>query len=175
MKKLLLLLIVAGLGTGSFAQDDHKKFQVGLTLGPTINSTKINTTKIVRNGVGGGFTVGLAANYLFTPNVGLAFGLQFDLENMKLNYGDPGNPTLGNVFYTYSDTRIIKFDEDDQLFDKGEHSDTLAFQLLTRKFKAKYITLPLFLKFQSNQIGKMIFYGKFGLRTSILAGVRMDD
>lgn len=174
MKKLLFLFAVSALTFGAQAQD-HKKFQVGLTLGPTINSVNTNTNKIERNGIGGGFTVGLASNYMFSPNIGLAFGLQFDLENLKLNYGDPGKPELGDVFYAFDDTRIIRFDEDDQNFDKGEFTDSSAFQLLTRKFRAKYITLPLFLKFQTNQIGKMIIYGKFGLRTSILAGVRMDD
>ena len=51
----------------------------------------------------------------------------------------------------------------------------MAFQVLTRKFRAKYVTIPLFLKFQTNMIGDFKYYGKMGLRTSFLAGVRMDD
>ncbi|MBN4072560.1 outer membrane beta-barrel protein [Crocinitomix catalasitica] len=173
MKKLLFLLIVFGLSFGTYAQD--KKFQVGLCFGPTINLTKIQTQKIQRAGAGGGFTIGLGANALFSQNIGLAFGIQFDLETFKINYGDLTSGFLGDVYYAFKDTDIKKFDEDDQNFDKGAFTDTTAFLLMTRKFRAKYITIPFFLKFQTNLIGKMIYYGKFGLRTSILAGVRMDD
>ena len=175
MKKLLLLSFVFGLSFTGLAQD--KKFQVGLTLGPTFNWTKTQTTKIERNGIGTGFTIGLGGNYMFNNNIGLASGVQFDLESFKINYGRDGSANLGDVFYAFQDTDIKKFDEDDQKIDGVADTDTAfnAFNLQTRKFRAKYITIPLFLKFQTNLIGKMKYYGKFGLRTSFLAGVRMDD
>ena len=47
--------------------------------------------------------------------------------------------------------------------------------MFERKYRAKYVTIPLFLKFQTNLIGQFKYYGKFGLRTSILAGARTDD
>ena len=56
-----------------------------------------------------------------------------------------------------------------------DFTDSSAFELGTRKFRSKYVTIPFFLKFQTNMIGSMKYYGKFGLRTSFLAGVRMDD
>ncbi len=175
MKKLLSLVLIAGIGLGAQAQD--KKFQVGLVLGPTFNWTKVQTTKIERNGIGTGFTIGVGGNYLFNDNIGLASGVQFDLESFKINYGGDLNSNLGQVFYAYTDTDIQKFDEDK---DGGngavkDFNDTTAFQLITRKFRAKYVTVPLFLKFQTNMIGSFKYYGKFGLRTSFLAGVRMDD
>lgn len=175
MKKLLSLVLIAGVGFGAYAQD--KKFQIGLTLGPTFNWTKIQTTKIERNGIGNGFTIGVGGNYLFNDNVGLASGIQFDLESFKLNYGSDINSALGDIFYAYSDTEIKKYDEDanDGQGTVEDFTDTTAFLLTTRKFRAKYVTIPIFLKFQTNMIGQFKYYGKFGLRTSILAGVRMDD
>ncbi|WP_070137625.1 outer membrane beta-barrel protein [Crocinitomix algicola] len=171
MKKLLSLILIAGLGLNANAQD--KKFQVGLVLGPTFNWTKIQTTKIERNGIGNGFTIGVGGNYLFNENIGLASGLQFDLESFQLNYGSDNNTAFNDVFYAYSDTDIHKYDDKDGIKDIPDSS--AAFLLHTRKFRAKYVTLPIFLKFQTNMIGQFKYYGKFGLRTSFLAGVRMDD
>jgi opacity protein-like surface antigen len=171
MKKLLSLLLIAGIGVGAQAQD--KKFQMGLVLGPTFNWTKIQTTKIERSGIGNGFTIGVGGNYLFNDNIGIASGIQFDLESFSINYGPPTNTALGDVFYAYTDTDIHKFDEESGRVE--DFSGTSAFLLQTRKFRAKYVTIPLFLKFQTNLIGPFKYYGKFGLRTSILAGIRMDD
>ena len=171
MKKLLSLVLMASIGFGASAQD--KKFQVGLVLGPTFNWTKIQTTKIERNGIGNGFTIGVGGNYMFNDNIGLASGIQFDLESFKLNYGSTTNAALGNIFYAYSDTDIQKYEEKDGVV--KDFTDTTAFMLATRKFRAKYVTIPLFLKFQTNFIGQFKYYGKFGMRTSILAGARTDD
>lgn len=170
MKKLLSLVFITGLIGGAHAQD--KKFQIGLVMGPTFNWTKVQTTKIQKNGIGNGFTIGVGGNYLFNENVGLASGIQFDLESFKLNYGSESSTALGDVYYAYKDTEIKQY-KDGKVEDAG--TDTLAFQLLTRKYRSKYVTIPIFLKFQTSMIGKFKYYGKFGMRTSFLASVRMDD
>jgi len=178
MKKLLSLLLISGIAIGAQAQD--KKFQIGLVLGPTFNWTKVQTQEIERNGIGGGFTIGVGGNYLFNENVGLAGGIQFDLESFKVNYGErvtASNPS-GTVFYGFNDTDIEKYKDGDDgygTFDKALSDTSNVLELLTRKYRAKYVTIPFFLKFQTNMIGKFKYYGKFGLRTSILAAVRMDD
>lgn len=172
MKKLLSLVLLTTFGIGAAAQD--KKFQIGLVLGPTFNWTKIQTNKIERQGIGNGFTIGIGGNYMFNENVGFASGIQFDLESFKINYGSDSNVALGDVFYAYDDTDIQKFDDKTSKID-GSFTDSTAFLLHERKYRAKYVTIPLFLKFQTNMIGQFKYYGKFGMRTSILAGVRMDD
>ncbi len=175
MKKLLFAVAVFGLGFSTQAQD--KKFQIGLCFGPTINALKVQTTKIQKMGTGAGFSLGLGFNFLFSENVGIASGIQFDLEKFDVRYGDPLSADLGYVYYGYLDTEIRKFDEDDNTVDGVDLADTAfdAFQVSTTTFRAKYITIPFFLKFQTNKIGKMIYYGKFGLRSSFLASVRTDD
>ncbi len=172
MKKLLSLILIFGITVGASAQD--KKFQIGLVLGPTFNWTKIQTTKIEKNGIGTGFTIGVGGNYMFNENVGIASGIQFDLESSKLNYGSSTNSSLGDIYYGYSDTDIEKF-KDGAIEEFANDTAATAYRLTTRKFRAKYITIPFFLKFQTNMIGKFKYYGKFGLRTSILAAIRMDD
>lgn len=171
MKKLLSLVLMASIGFGASAQD--KKFQVGLVLGPTFNWTKIQTTKIERNGIGNGFTIGVGGNYMFNDNIGFASGIQFDLESFKINYGSATNLALPDVYYAYTDTDIQRYDEKDGKV--KDFTDTTAFNLYERKFRAQYVTIPLFLKFQTNLIGQFKYYGKFGMRTSILAGARTDD
>ena len=172
MKKLLSLVLIAGIGFGASAQD--KKFQIGLVLGPTFSWTKIQTTKVERKGIGNGFTIGVGGNYMLNDNIGIASGIQFDLEAFELNYGSTTNSDLGTIFYAYNDTEIIKYNAEKGGVDE-EFTGTSAFLLASRKFRAKYVTIPIFLKFQTNMIGQFRYYGKFGLRTSILASIRMDD
>lgn len=169
MKKLLSLVFITGIALGSHAQD--KKFQIGLVMGTTFNWAKIQTTKIEKNGLGNDFIIGIGGNYMFNENVGLASGVQFDMGSFALNYGDDASTALGDVFYAYSDTDIKKY-KDGAV---EEFTDTTAFQLLSRNYRTKYITVPLFLKFQTSMIGKFKYYGKFGARFSFLGGVRMDD
>ena len=163
MKKLLSLLLISGIALGANAQD--KKFQIGLVTGGTFSWVKTQTSEIERNGIGGGFTVGIGGNYLFSDNVGIASGVQFVT----------GSPASGRVFYGFNDTEIYKYDDEGTNYFDGLTDTSNILELTTRKFKAKYVTIPFFLKFQTNMIGQFKYYGKFGLRTSILAGVRMDD
>jgi len=169
MKRLLSLTLIVGLAFGANAQD--KKIRAGLVTGFTVNSLKVQTTKIEKVGLGAGFTIGMAGDYNINDNIAISSGIQFDLESFKVNYGSSTNAKLGNVFYGYTDTDILTY-KDGAVKDA---TDTTAFELMTRKFRSKYVTIPLFLKFQTNMIGSFRYYGKFGLRTSILAGVRMDD
>mgnify|MGYP002620937517 CR=1 FL=1 len=174
MKKLLSLLLICGFTY--VAQGQDKKFQIGLVTGGTFNWVKVQTSEIERNGIGGGFSVGVGGNYLFNANVGLAAGVQFDIESFKINYGTAvtGSMPSGRVFYGYNDTEILKYDDDTDAIENLSDTSSVL-ELTTRKFRGKYVTIPFFLKFQTNKIGQFIYYGKFGLRTSILAGVRMDD
>lgn len=174
MKKLLSLLLIFGVGFSAQAQD--KKFQIGLVTGTAFSWVKIQTSEIERNGIGSGFVIGVGGNYLFNENIGLSSGVQFDIEGFKINYGTAvtGTTPSGRVFYGYNDTEILKYDDNTNSLENLTDTNKVL-ELTTRKFKAKYVTIPFFLKFQTNKIGQFIYYGKFGLRTSILAGVRMND
>ncbi len=166
MKRILSVLLIAGFTFGATAQD--KKFRGGLVTGFTLNSLSTNSTKIERQGTGGGFLIGMTGEYNVNQNIALNLGIEFNIESFKVNYGSTGDTKLSPVFYSYNDTEILHIDD-------ITNTDTVAFQVLTRKFRAKYVTIPLFLKFQTNMIGDFKYYGKMGLRTSFLAGVRMDD
>jgi len=165
MKRILSVLLIAGLTFGATAQD--KKIRGGLVTGFTINTLSTNSTKIERDGIGAGFVIGMTGEYNVNQNIAVSVGLEFNIESFKVNYGSEGVTKMSPVFYSYDDTDIKHIDD-------AKNEDD-AFQVLNRKFKAKYVTIPLFLKFQTNMIGDFRYYGKMGLRTSILAGIRMDD
>lgn len=170
MKKIFSLLLIVSISLSGISQD--KKLRAGLVLGSTTNWLKIQTTKIDKDGVGFGFTIGLAADYRINNNISFSSGLQFDLESFRVNYGsDDLTSKLGNVFYGYKDTDILRYKDGFV----SNSSDTSAFNLMNRKYSAKYVTIPLFLKFQTNMIGSFSYYGKFGARLGILAGSRMND
>ena len=169
MKKIFSIILIISVSLSSYAQD--KKLRAGLVTGMTTNWINVQTTKIERNGVGAGFTIGMVADYNINNNIAFSSGIQFDLESFRLNYGNPNNSNLGQIFYGYNDTEIFKYDNGIV----KDYSDSAAFEVLTRKFRGKYVTIPIFLKFQTNMIGSFSYYGKFGVRTSILTGVRMDD
>ena len=86
MKKLLPLILIAGFAFGANAQD--KKFQIGLVLGPTFNWTKIQTTKIERNGIGNGFTIGVGGNYMFNEKDEFGLSGWESLAKHSQNNGD---------------------------------------------------------------------------------------
>ena len=166
MKKVFSFILIACVYLTASGQD--KKLRAGLVTGTTFSWVKVQTNKIQRNGIGNGFTIGMAADYKINNNISLSTGIQFDLEAFKINYG---GEDLGHVFYGFNDTEIYKYKDGFVT----EYTDTVGFELMTRNFKAKYVTIPIFLKFQTNMIGAFSYYGKFGIRPSILAGVRMDD
>jgi len=166
MKRILSVLLIAGLTFGATAQD--KKIRGGLVTGFTINSLSVHSTKIEREGVGAGFVIGMTGEYNVNQNIAFSGSIEFNLESFKVNYGSiSGNTTLSPVFYSFNDTEILKSEDATQQEE--------AFRVIERKFRAKYVTIPLYMKFQTNMIGDFKYYGKMGLRTSVLAGIRMDD
>lgn len=166
MKKILSVLLITGLTFGASAQD--KKIRGGLVTGFTLNTLSTNSTKIERDGIGAGFVIGMTGEYNVNQNIAFSGGIEFNIESFSVNYGDvSGATTLRPVFYSYDDTEILDGDE--------AKTGSKSFQVLDRKFRAKYVTIPLYLKFQTNMIGDFKYYGKMGLRTRVLAGVRMDD
>ena len=169
MKKVFSFVLIACLGLSANAQ--QKKFRAGLVTGTTVSWLKVQTKKIERNGVGNGFTIGMAADYRINNNISVSSGVQFDLESFKINYGSTTNTDLSQVYYGFNDTEIYKYKNGFV----ADYTDSAAFELSTRNFKGKYITIPIFLKFQTNMIGAFSYYGKFGIRSSFLAGVRMND
>lgn len=159
MKKIILSLAIFGFAFGSQAQSD-KKVKAGLAYQFGMNFTKPGTNNITKNGVGVQNAIGL--NLLFKGNgsIGFATGLEFDFESYKY-------AMKPDTYYWFSD-KDVRYKEEGT-------SGASLFQLEERKYKNVYVTIPTMLSFETNPIGDFVYYGKFGLRTSVLIKSTSED
>lgn len=165
MKKIVYSLLLIGFAGAGFAQE-VKKVQAGLAYQLGFGFNKPTTKLMEKNGVGIQNTIGLQLNFNFTEKIGLATGLEFDFESMKYKTGDSA------VFYAFTDTEILKKEQ----YSAGSvPTGTQFYQLSNRKYNATYITIPTMLMFNMKPLGAFTPYGKFGARTSVVAGAKIQD
>ncbi|NRA10816.1 MAG: outer membrane beta-barrel protein [Crocinitomicaceae bacterium] len=162
MKRLLLSLSIIALSTSAFAQEAaDKKFQAGLVAGVGMNFMKMSTTKLSADGIGSDLTIGANMNFSFNESIGITTGIEIDFETLKYR------PSGDAVYYHFRDKAIIR--AVDVL-----PTDVL-YEVTTRKQKPIYISIPTMLIFRTKFIGYFRYFGKFGLRTSILGSNKITD
>jgi hypothetical protein len=169
MKKLLIVCVGLGFAIQGVAQDAaEKKVQAGIIIGTGMNFQRMGTKNMSTNGIGGDFNIGANLNFSLNDNIAFSTGLELDFSSTKFKataLNSNNNPV--NTYYRYSDTKILNKDESDP-------SNTL-FQLDERKQGATYLTIPTMLLFRTKYIGYFRYFGKFGLRNSILVGGKITD
>jgi hypothetical protein len=157
MKNLLLALMIIGFGCEAFAQDQavgpntRKKFKIGFNLSPSIDFFQANTEGINLDKIRTKFGYGLMAEYAFTNNYAITFGLEHKMAGASLD------------FSTDADVRYL------------DQSDKTEYRLLTRVHRLDYINIPITLKLMTNQIGYFTYFGQFGVDLSILASSQAKD
>ena len=163
-QRILLGLVFLGLMTNVSAQEAaDRKVQAGLVAGFGLNFQKMETKKLETNGVGTDFTIGTNVNYSFSETIGLTIGIEFDFGSMKYKAGPE------NVYYFYNDNTILTQEE------AKEDSNKEMFQMVTRKHKTTYLTIPTMALFRTKFIGYNRYFGKFGLRSSFLLSNKIYD
>lgn len=164
MKKLLILMTTSLFLGGVTAQDAaDKKVQAGLVLGSSINFTQPETNLISRASVGGGVHVGMSLDWHFLDNIALSTGLEFDFDRFRHSYNE-------SVYFEYRDREIHTYSD----VQDGKSTDGVML-LVERRYRNIYATVPLMLKFQTNYMGYMRYFGKFGMRNSFLMSSRVDN
>lgn len=162
MKKLLTLSLVAGLMFTANAQDaSDKKVLAGLTVGAAINLNDPQTNTLSSK-AGGDFVVGMALDWHFSKNIALATGLEFDFNRFRTTYNRA-------VYFDYRDKDILQYKD---FQSPNEDNNFLAAE---RQHKSIYMSVPIMLKFQTNFMGYMRYYGKFGVRNSFLLTTRTNN
>ena len=162
MKKLLTLSLIAGLLFSVNAQDASDKMVLaGLTLGGAIiiNDPQTNT---MNSKAGGDFIVGMALDWNFSKNIGLATGIEFDFNRFRTSYNQA-------IFLNYRDKDVLQFR------DYNDENTDNSFLVNERQHKSIYLSVPLMLKFQTNFMGYMRYYGKFGVRNSFMLTTRTSN
>lgn len=157
MKNLLLLLFCTVLALPSMAQDQavgpkmRKKFKIGFNLSPTVDFFQPNTDGVKLGAAKMKFGYGMMAEYAFTNNYALGFGLEHKMGGASLDFSESAN---------------VRYDS--QL-------DTNQYRLRNRLYRYDYVNIPITLKLMTNEIGYFTYFGQFGVDISILASAKARD
>ena len=169
MKKNLFIIVFIGFAFNSFCQKAaNKKIQAGIITGFGLNFTNPTTKYISRNGVGTDFSIGMNINYNYTSNIGFSSGVEFDFETIKLK-------TDSSLYYVYNDTEILTKSQYSNTTNIFSLTEGKVYKLNSRNEKPIYLTIPTMLLFRTDYIGFMRYFGKFGLRNSILLSNTIND
>jgi hypothetical protein len=142
--------------------DLDKKVHGGLVLGTGMLFTNFETNKINTNGLGSFVGLGFGANIGLSNNIGIYTGLEFHFERFGYK---PNNETF---FYDFSDKTILLKKEN------GEGAEG-NMRLMERRQNTVAANIPLMLLFRTNMMGYFRYFGKFGLRNSLLLRQRVTD
>lgn len=150
MKKTLLLIVGISLfsltsfaqgaaASGSNANGADKNFHFGLNITPGLYWVKANGTSNAANGSSFGFGYGVNLEFYFTQNYGFVTGLE--IASFGANYTNTNSWVPKNTQTTDSITA---------------HS-----------YKLQYLEIPLMLKFRTQPIGMIKYFGIVGLNPGI--------
>jgi hypothetical protein len=163
MKKLLIMLVATSMMAGINAQEAaDKKVLAGLTLGTGMNFNNPQTNAISSK-VGVDFIAGMSLDWHFAKNIGLSTGIEFDFNRFKHEFNVPAR-------FQYTDKEIVQRGKE-PIPNTGENS----FELDNRRYRNIYLTVPTMLRFQTNYMGYLRYFGKFGVRNSFLLTTRADN
>ena len=157
MKNLLLTWILLVFSTQLFAQDQavgpktRKKFKIGFNLSPSVDFFQPNTEGVDLDKAKMKFGYGMMAEYAFTNNYALGFGLEHKMAGASLDFGAD------------ADVRYIS------------QTDGNEYRLLTRTHRYDYVNLPITLKLMTNEIGYFTYFGQFGVDVSVLVSSKGKD
>lgn len=139
------ILIVVLILGMSQLKAQYKPFVFGLEFAPNIGWLKSDLKDYENEGTEVGFSWGFVSEFYLMENYAIATGFDVVYLNGRLSYP--------------------------HALESG--SDTVG--TLNRKYKTKYLEIPLALKMKTNEFGKMRFYGKVGLGTAFLLSAKGKD
>jgi len=154
---ILGLLLVA---LGSFGQDKkdiavgpqaRKKFRMGFQVRPSIDWFTPNTDGVDLDAIRVKFGYGLMAEYAFTNNYAITFGIEHRMSGAALSFTDAAYK-MGT-----------------------DHTNNDVLRLNSRVYRMDYVNVPITLKLMTNEIGYMTYFGQFGVDFSFLASAKALD
>ena len=161
MKKLLIAITVSIFFGGLNAQEAaDKKVQAGLVVGAGLNFTQPETNLISKAGTGSDLLVGMSVDWHFLDNIALSTGLEFEFDRFRHSFND-------SVYMEYFDREVLT--------KSPEQTADGAMLLDERRYRSIYAVLPIMIKFQTNYLGYLRYFGKFGIRNSFLLQSRGDN
>ncbi len=145
MKKLLTIILIM-LTFSSFAQ--HKAFQMGFKGALNLGWFATDATGYKGEGVNFGGSWGFTADIFIMENYSFTTGFDLIYLNSKISYPDQKPHDISSVMT------------------EGKS---------TRKYKPKYVEIPLVLTMRTNKIGKLSYYGQLGFGMGFLISAKADE
>ena len=146
MKKIsLIILLIAFLGS-SYAYSQQKPFVFGFKGGATMGWMNPDSKGYESDGLKMGYTWGFIADFFLMENYGIATG--FDVLSLNGGLTMPASIT---------------------------HDEEKVNGALNRKYRLKYIQIPLTFKMRTKELGKFRIFGQIGLGTNFLIGAKAND
>jgi opacity protein-like surface antigen len=135
MRKIVLvnLLLVANL----IAVSSQQKLRFSIFVNPCFNWLSSDVKSVKSEGATFGFDAGLTMDKFFAPNYAFSTGISIGSLGGNLRYSDSTN------FRTHTGDVIVPPNTD-------------------VKFKLQYITIPVGLKFKTNEIGYFTYFAHLG-------------
>ncbi len=168
MKKILIIAAFTAFvfhGKTQEGPDQNRKIQGGLTLSTGFNTMSTQTNLIESRGAGFDFSIGVLGDYNLNNNIAITSGIEFSTFRFGYNLNE-NFQSMGPVFVNYLDKEILRKNNADNI-------DGM-FRVDERINRTMYLTIPTLIKFQTNYLGYMRFFTRFGLWNSILIRNRVD-
>lgn len=146
---LITLVIVTLIAGNNFAQT--KAFRFGFKLAPNLGWITPNTEGYESTGTVPGFSWGFVSDFALTDNYFLKTGFGMDFLNGKLDY-----------------PHEMDIEDDLEIEDLREGT-------LSRKYKLRYLDIPLMIKMRTNQFGNIAYFGEIGLNNSFRLNAKAKD
>ncbi len=150
MRKLALIFGLALCSVSSlFSQgrDADSPFRFGLQFNPMLTWNR-GDNNFAPDGIKGGFEYGLNVHYFFFRNVGIESGIYMNHHGAKFRYAT------------------------DILINDPQTPDTAKYRY-NYNLNNIFVTLPIALRFRTNQMGPVYLYGKFGADFSFLVSSKL--
>lgn len=148
-KPIRYILIAMCLFASTIASYSQERISFGLHADPVISWFSSDIKGVKSNGATPGFNFGLTFNKYFTPNYSLSTGIGILNAGGKLVSSD----TVKMAFTNFTSTVL-----------PGK----------TIVYKIQYLTIPIGLKLQTNQIGYLTFFSDIGLDPKVVIGGKAD-
>lgn len=145
MRKLLTVILIM-LAINSFAQ--HKAFQMGFKGALNLGWFATDATGYKGEGANFGGSWGFTADIFLMDNYSFTTGFDLIYLNSTISYPDQK---------------------------PHDESAVMIDGISTRKYKTKYIELPLVLTMKTNKIGNLKYFGQVGFGMGFLVSAKADE
>lgn len=149
MKKALVILAAATIGTSSLIAQDETGVRFGMKLSPNLGFVNPDTRGYTSSGTNAGYTFGLMAEFPIGTSGNYQFATGMNLNNVSGAWKET---------YTYAE----------------DVTGPTRTRDLETNVKLRYIELPLTIKMMTNEIGYMRYFGQVGFGNAVNIRAKSD-